>query len=166
MTDGADNQTMVNGCNRRCVIYDDPATGKPWSDSQFKRQTGSSFTNTRALYSNKTQHDWMATMFIGINKTPKLSFQDPAVFRRIVVIIWESVFTADEAEIDEENHVYPRNGYFTTKDYYARSGAYGMFWWIVDGLHRMLANNIQSIRQTESMLAVKKRFLFGMFYFV
>ena len=71
----------------------------------MKDQTGGGVIKGRALYSSKTMVELHNTTMMECNQKPKLSGDA----RRICGILFESTFTTNEDDIDEESHVYLAN---------------------------------------------------------
>ena len=104
------NQELADIDKKRFLLYKEPGQFVEIENSNMKDQTGGGVIKGRALYSSKTMVELHNTTVMECNQKPKLR-ETPTTgdARRICDILFESTFTTNEDDIDEENHVYLAN---------------------------------------------------------
>jgi phage/plasmid-associated DNA primase len=128
------NPQVANMDNKRCIISSEP------DDDAFtkirmniiKEITGCGEISARQLYSSKTIVRMKQVQILECNKKPQLSGRmDPAVMDRIIDIPFESYFTANQEEWDDEAHIYPIDSYYKSTEFQA-SHKTALFKFILD----------------------------------
>lgn len=98
----------------------------------IKEITGCGEISARQLYSSKTIVRMKQVQILECNKKPQLSGRmDPAVMDRIIDIPFESYFTANQEEWDDEAHIYPIDSYYKSTEFQA-SHKTALFKFILD----------------------------------
>lgn len=116
---GADND-LANLNLKRGVIAREPAKTQnvKLSNSILKELTGSSFLNARKIYESNDKTLLCLTLIIECNKKPLLE-EEPteADLRRYIDLYFGSKFTDDKTILDNNNHIYEKNAYYTTIEF-------------------------------------------------
>jgi putative DNA primase/helicase len=93
---GASTNDIARLHRRRVVFTSEPDAGSKLSESFFKTATGGDAMMARYLYQEFFEFVATFKVFFGTNHRPKLRENDEAVWRRIVLIPYEHVFSEDE----------------------------------------------------------------------
>ena len=103
-------QELADIDKKRFLLYKEPGQYVEIENSNMKDQTGGGVIKGRALYSSKTTVELHNTTVMECNQKPKLK-ETPTTgdARRICDILFQSTFTTNKEDVNEENHVYLAN---------------------------------------------------------
>lgn len=102
------NPQVVNCNKKRFILAREPEENDKLRTSIIKELTGCSEFNARNLYSDKCKIKMNQVMMFECNAKPQLSgTMNSAILERIVDIPFDSRFTDDPSEVNEQDHIYP-----------------------------------------------------------
>ena len=113
------NPTVANMKNKRIIFYREPDTTeqKKLNIATIKELTGGKAINARMNYSNDTRTVLVATHILECNERPKFSGRvDDAVLRRLIDILFRSIFTSKPDEYFGE-YVFMKNDYYKSTEF-------------------------------------------------
>ena len=96
---------------KRGVFFSEPEEDEKLNTSAIKEHTDTPKVRARPLYK-----DFIDAYFCGLKvlecngKPPMKGRADYAILRRVIDLYFESVFTNEKEDVDEENHVYLKKG--------------------------------------------------------
>lgn len=111
------NPELANMNNKRTIFYREPDPTQYLVAAVVKELSGGSEINARACHSNNTKVQLKCIQILECNEIPKISGEiSDALFRRLMVIPFESTFTDDKSLQALPNH-FPANTYYKTTDF-------------------------------------------------
>lgn len=140
---GASTNDIARLHRRRVVFTSEPDAGSTLSESFIKSATGGDAILARYLYQEFFEFVPTFKVFLGTNHRPKLKQNDEAVWRRIVLIPYEKVFSEEERVKGIEDKL--------------KDEADGIFSWMVEGYEKyadketgglLLSSKIKSATKT------------------
>jgi len=115
------SQEVAELDNKRWITFQEPpenSSGKSGLDcAQLKAMTGGNTINARQIYQTKTDVHMTGTNVIECNVKPNLSDTGDSMGRRLEDIPYDSRFTTNKNEVDEENHIYYANTLYEQKNF-------------------------------------------------
>jgi len=102
------NPQVVNCHKKRFILAREPEEGDKLRTSIIKELTGCGEFNARDLFKSKCSIKMTQVMMLECNAKPQLSgTMNSAILERIVDIPFDSRFTDEPSEVNEEEHIYP-----------------------------------------------------------
>ncbi len=115
---GRPNPAKAKINKKRCLIYSEPDSRQLFNCSVIKELTGESeLQGCRQLHNQQDEAVLHCTSIVECNKKPKMKEADKAITRRIVDLGFESTFTEEIDEVDEENRVFLMNKSLNTPEW-------------------------------------------------
>lgn len=136
------NPEVANFHLKRFIHYEEPSEDRVIQGDFIKEITGNTELNARLLFSNDTSTLLGGTHVACCNKKPNIGSNDDAIRNRIVDIEFSSVFVAKESEVDEVNHIYERNDYFSEKEFFTKYN-HVMFGYLLLHLRRIRSRRFE-----------------------
>ena len=84
----------------RFALASETERGQRWSANRIKQLTGGDTVAARALYKDITEFKSKATIWVACNHKPEVDASDSAMWRRMRLIPFSRVFSADEQDPD------------------------------------------------------------------
>ena len=151
--------TELNNINKkRWVNFTELDTGLPLNVANCKKLSGGGYMSARGLWSDKDKCNVNSlSVFIEVNNKPNLNGVDTdsnALARRVIDFGFKSMFTENEEDIDEKNHIYPINRDYT-KDTFKKKHACALFKYITN------YEGVEEINVCDSIKEASSKYLLG-----
>jgi phage/plasmid-associated DNA primase len=119
-TKGGISQEKANMHKKRCVVYAEPSKEEPLKCANLKEISGCPTLTGRGIYSKITTIHNFSTTIIHTNAIPDLVGGDEAIYNRLVIFPFRSLFRTQE-KIDEfpedTQHLYLVDSYYKSKEF-------------------------------------------------
>ena len=151
--------TELNNINKkRWVNFTELDTGLPLNVANCKKLSGGDYMSARGLWSDKDKCNVNSlSVFIEVNNKPNLNGVDTdsnALARRVIDFGFKSMFTENEDDVDEKNHIYPINRDYT-KDTFKKKHACALFKYITN------YEGVEEINVCDSIKEASSKYLLG-----
>ena len=107
---GEANSTVVQLDRKRYIVCSEPPKNIPIQNSVIKMLTGNSSVKGRAIYKDARTIYLHGTWVLETNSVPNLAeAAETADVERIIDVLFGSLFTSNEAKLDESKHIYRKD---------------------------------------------------------
>jgi len=109
--DGGSANVDLQKCDKkRMTLYCEPDAHSSFSMGIIKEMTGGNTISARGLYSSKTECIMNHTMGVECNDIPSITGTiDKSIIERVIIILFEALFTDDEKELNDNINAHPLN---------------------------------------------------------
>lgn len=101
-----DQHSFANFAGKRFIYFEEPEFKRKIQTYLIKELTGGDEFCARGIYSSNTSNKICATFILNTNNIPQFSQADNAMANRLLTVTWNSKFTKNKEEVDEEKHIY------------------------------------------------------------
>lgn len=138
---GEANSVVVQLDKKRYIVCSEPPKNIPIQNSVIKMLTGNSTVKGRALYKESRNIYLHGTWVLETNSIPNLAeAAEVADIERMIDLLFGSLFTSNEAKIDESKHVYRKDTGLKVKQWWiTRRNAFMMI--LIRQLFKLHDNN-------------------------
>ena len=152
------NTELSNINKKRWVNFSELDISLPLNVANCKKLSGGGYMSARGLWSDKDKCNVNSlSVFIEVNKKPDLNGVDTnsnALVRRVLDFGFKSIFTENEEDVDEKNHIYPINRDYT-KDSFKKKHACALFKYITN------YEGVEEIYVCDSIKEASSKYLLG-----
>jgi len=149
--------------HKRFVVCREPDIKKKINVSIVKELTGGDTFKARSNYSNKTEQHICMTLIMELNP-PRIQLggkANNALLERVIEVPFNSFFTQDQDDVDEERNIYIINQQFSSKEWKLKH-RFAMFAWLVKhSVDYYKSNQLINTFIPSEIKELSKQYVFG-----